>query len=462
MTLIAPTAFRPRSQTDAPKRIAVIGSGISGMSAAWLLSERHAVTVYEKDGRLGGHSNTVDARFPEGVTPVDTGFIVFNETNYPNLTALFKHLNVTTRPSDMTFAVSLDEGRTEYAAKDLTALLARPSNLFSPRFWSMASDLLRFYRRARIDISASDPDLISLGDYLDAEGYSKAFQNDHLLPQAAAIWSAPPDAIRDYPACAFVRFFENHGLLQFLARPLWRTVEGGSRAYVQKLTAGYADRVRLGRGARKVRRVADGVEVLDASGRVERFDDVVIASHGDQALAMLEAPTADEARLLGAFRYTRNLAVLHTDPALMPRRKGMWSAWNYVGRTAGSDVCSVTYWMNLLQGLSTPRPLFVTLNPHRAPAPETVLKVEEYDHPLFDAAAVRAQRQIWSLQGVGGIWYCGAHFGSGFHEDGLQSGLAVAEQLGGVKRPWRVAGESDRICVGPPPSRAPAPLERVA
>ena len=453
------TAPRP-SPNGAPLKVAVIGSGISGMSAAWLLSECHKVTVYERDTRIGGHSNTVDAVFPEGVTPVDTGFIVFNETNYPNLTALFKHLEVETKVSDMTFAVSLDDGRTEYAAKDLKALLARPANLFSPRFWSMAGELMRFYRNAKIDISPTDPDLISLGDYLDAEGYSRAFQNEHLLPQAAAIWSAPPDAIRDYPACAFVRFFENHGLLQFLARPLWRTVEGGSRSYVKKLTARYADKVRLGRGAQRVRRTSDGVEVMDASGQVERFDEVVIATHADQALAMLDDPTPDERRLLGAFRYTKNLAVLHTDPALMPRRKALWSAWNYVGRSGDTDVCSVSYWMNSLQGLTTPKPLFVTLNPHRAPQPDSVLKVEEYDHPLFDAAAVRAQRQLWSLQGEGGIWYCGAHFGSGFHEDGLQAGLAVAEQLGGVRRPWQVADESARITLGPAPQRLP--LELVA
>jgi predicted NAD/FAD-binding protein len=449
---------------DRPLKIAVIGSGISGMSAAWLLSERHDVTVYESAGRIGGHSNTVDARFAHETTPVDTGFIVFNEVNYPNLTALFKHLDVKTKTSDMSFAVSLDDGRTEYAAKDLTAFLARPSNLFSPRFWSMAGDLWKFYRRAAKDISPTDSEL-TLGDYLDAEGYGEAFQKDHLLPQAAAIWSAPPESIRDYPACAFVRFFENHGLLQFMARPIWRTVEGGSRVYVKKLTAAYADRVKLGAGVTNVRRTAEGVEVRDATGGVQRFDQIVIATHADQALAMLDDPTADERRLLGAFKYTQNLAVLHTDAELMPRKKGAWCSWNYVGRWEGSDVCSVIYWMNLLQSLETPEPLFMSLNPHKAPRPETVMHTELYEHPLFDAAAVRAQRQLWSLQGVGGTWYCGAHFGSGFHEDGLQAGLAVAEQLGGVRRPWEVEKESSRIYLdaplAPPPVTAPA-LDLVA
>jgi predicted NAD/FAD-binding protein len=435
--------------------IAVVGTGISGMSAAWLLSERHDVTVYESAGRIGGHSNTVDVPQKHGSTPVDTGFIVFNEPNYPNLTALFKHLGVATKPSDMTFGVSLDDGKVEYAAKDLRALLARPANFFNPRFWSMAIDLARFYRRAVKDISPTDSELITLGDYLDAEGYGEPFQRDHLLPQAAAIWSVAPDQIRDYPACAFVRFFENHGLLNFLQRPSWRTVVGGSRAYVERLTASYADRVRTGCAARAILRTDDGVLVRDATGRVERFDEVVIATHGDQALALLQDPSPEERELLGAFRYSRNLTVLHTDERLMPSRKALWSSWNYVGRSEGSDVCCVTYWMNPLQGLNTDQPLFVTLNPHITPRPETVIHTEVYEHPMFDAAAVRAQRKIWSLQGQRGTWFCGAHFGSGFHEDGLQSGLAVAEQLGGVRRPWTVAGESDRIYLKPPIPRGP-------
>ena len=436
-----------------PLEIAVIGTGISGMSAAWLLSQRHSVTVYEQAGRIGGHSNTVDVPQRQGSVPVDTGFIVYNEVTYPNLTALFKYLEVPTKASDMSFAVSLDDGRVEYAARDLRSLLARPRNLFSPRFWSMAVDLVRFYRQAAKDISPSDSELITLGDYLDAEGYGEAFQKDHLLPQAAAIWSASPDEIRDYPACAFVRFFENHGLLKFVQRPQWRTVEGGSRTYVEKLTAGYRDRVRAGCAARAVARTPEGVMVRDASGRVQRFDEVVIATHGDQALALLSDASAEEREILGSFRYARNHAVLHTDPSLMPSRRGLWTSWNYVGRSAGSDVCSVTYWMNLLQDLKTDEPVFLTLNPGREPRQDRVITTEVYDHPLFDAAAVRAQRRAWSLQGVRNTWFCGAHFGSGFHEDGLQSGLAVAEQLGGVRRPWNVAGESDRIWLTPPVPR---------
>lgn len=444
------------SHQGAPLKIAIIGSGISGMSAAWLLAQRHDVTIYEAESRIGGHSNTVEVRQRRGSVPVDTGFIVFNERNYPNLKAMFAHLDIETHASDMSFSVSLDEGKTEYAAKDLGALLARPRNLFSPRFWSMAADLVRFYRQAARDISPSDSELITLGDYLDAQGYGEAFQNDHLLPQAAAIWSAPVESIRDYPACAFVRFFENHGLLNFVQRPQWHSVKGGSRTYVQKLTSAYRDRVRVGNAVRTIARLNDGVLVRDTAGASERFDRVVVATHANQALALLSDPSPEERELLGAFRYTRNLAVLHTDERLMPRRRALWSSWNYVGRSQDTDVCSVSYWMNPLQGLTTDEPVFVTLNPFREAEPGRVLHTEVYEHPMFDAPAVRAQRQIWSLQGVRNTWFCGAHFGSGFHEDGLQSGLAVAEQLGGVRRPWNVEGESDRIYLAPPSAHVPA------
>ncbi|MES1199037.1 MAG: NAD/FAD-binding protein, partial [Pseudomonadota bacterium] len=255
--------------------------------------------------------------------------------------------------------------------------------------------------------------------------------------------------IRSYPACAFVRFFENHGLLKLsmAARPKWRTVEGGSRAYVEKLTAPYADRVRP--GAVSVKRDASGVWVRDASGETRRYDHVVIGAHGDEALAMLADPNARERELLGAFRYAKNKAVLHTDSALMPRRKRLWASWNYVGDHPDGG-CVVSYWMNKLQGFASPTPIFLTLNPRTMPREGSVLYETEYDHPLFDRAAIDAQRALWSLQGVRNTWFCGAHFGAGFHEDGLQSGLAVAEQLGGVRRPWIVPNESGRIHVARP------------
>ncbi|MGD9816178.1 MAG: NAD(P)/FAD-dependent oxidoreductase [Hyphomonadaceae bacterium] len=435
------------------QNIAVIGSGIAGMSAAWLLSHRHDVTMFEKGDRLGGHSNTVTVETSLGPTPVDTGFIVFNEATYPNLIALFHHLAVATRPSDMSFGVSLRNGRTEYSSVDASAFLAGGRNLASPRFWAMALDLLRFYRQAPDDLAVADAEGMSLGEYLMRGGYGAAFQNDHLLPQAAAIWSASVGDVRDYPARAFVRFFENHGLLKLKGRPAWRTVEGGSQSYVAKLTEPFADRARLNATVVSVRRDGAGVTIRTKDGRSDRFDAVVIAAHADSALAMLEDPTARECDLLGAFRYTKNRAVLHTDAALMPRRRQGWASWNYVGDSPQAG-CIVTYWMNKLQRIESREQLLLTLNPRTPPKEGSVLYEKEYEHPLFDGAALRAQRALWSLQGVNNTWYCGAHFGAGFHEDGLQAGLAVAEQLGGVRRPWSVADESGRISLGPPPKAA--------
>lgn len=433
------------------QNIAVIGSGIAGMSAAWLLSQRHDVTAYEKNARLGGHSNTVIVDTDLGPTPVDTGFIVFNDATYPNLIALFEHLGVETKASDMSFGVSLNGGRTEYSSVGASAFLCGGRNLLSPRFWSMTMDLLRFYKNAPLELLATRDTMISLGDYLNQGGYGDAFQRDHLLPQAAAIWSASMGDIQHYPACAFVRFFENHGLLKLKGRPQWRTVSGGSQKYAAKLTAPYADRLRLNAGAVSVRREGGGVWVRDANGASERFDQVVIATHGNEALAMLDDPSPEERRLLGAFRYAKNHAVLHSDADLMPRREGLWASWNYVGESPEGG-CAVTYWMNKLQSIESKRQLFLTLNPRTMPRAETIHYETSYDHPLFDAAAIRAQEEIWSLQGVQNTWFCGAHFGAGFHEDGLQSGLAVAEQLGGVRRPWTVENESGRIHL-PPPSR---------
>ncbi len=435
-------------ETDRRLNIAVIGSGVSALSCAWLLAEKHRVVVYERADRLGGHSNTVEVRSPDGGdTPVDTGFIVFNDATYPNLVALFDHLGVRSRATDMSFAVSLDQGRFEYAAP---ALFAQRRNAFRPRFWTMLTEILRFYREAPGRLAGADPDL-TLGDFLKREGFSEAFRDDHLLPMAAAVWSSPASTLLDYPAESFIRFCSNHGLLRLTGRPVWRTVEGGSRTYVARL-AERLDHVRLARSVASVRPVDGKVEVRDLQGGVERFDHVVIGAHADQALAMLAEPTREQRTLLGAFRYSRNLTVLHSDAGLMPRRRRAWAAWNYIGVDDG--LC-VTYWMNRLQGLAGQN-LFVTLNPPRPPRPETLLRTELYEHPVFDPAAIRAQKRLWDLQGQDGVWFCGAYFGAGFHEDGLQAGLAVAEQLGGVRRPWSVPNESGRIHLHGRPRQAEA------
>ncbi len=435
-----------RERVSERLKIAVVGTGISGMAAAWLLAKRHDVTVYERADRIGGHSNTVEAHTPQGIVPVDTGFIVYNEQTYPNLTAMFAHLDVPTIASEMSFAVSLDNGELEYAGGDRIApLFAQKRNLLRPRFWSMLRDLYRFYRDAPGDIARLGPQA-SLGDYLKLGGYGAAFRDDHLLPMAAAIWSAPAQAMLDYPAASFIRFNDNHGLLKLTNRPVWRTVRGGSRAYVKKLTASYAGQIRLNENIVSIRRNPDGVEIATATGDTQRYDHVVMATHADQALALMDNPSREERAVLTKFRYSRNLAVLHCDEGLMPRRRAVWSSWNYIGARNSADAgVTVSYWMNRLQNLRTETPLFVTLNPQRPPHAGTIYHSEVYEHPLLDAEAIGAQSKLWSLQGVNRTWFCGAYFGAGFHEDGLQSGLAVAEQLGGVRRPWTVKNESGRI-----------------
>ncbi|MGO4404399.1 NAD(P)/FAD-dependent oxidoreductase [Bosea sp. RAF48] len=437
-----------RAQGEAT-RVAVIGAGISGLSAAWLLGQAHDVVLFEAAPRLGGHANTVRVAGDGGETAVDTGFIVYNEATYPNFIALMEHLGVATQPTEMSFAVSLDGGRLEYSGTSVSGLFAQRSNLMRPRFWAMLQDITRFYRNASRDALAGGAADVSLGDYLAAGGYGAAFRDDHLLPMAAAIWSAPCSEILSYPATAFLRFHHNHGLLQLTDRPIWRTVTGGSGVYVQKLRTAFSGEVRVGSPVRQVRRGANDV-VLMGDGWNETFSHVVFATHADQALAMLADPGTAEAEALGAFRYSRNRAVLHGDTALMPKRRRAWASWNHIGDRAQPDsACAVTYWMNLLQGLPEGRPLFVTLNPPDTLRADTILHEETYEHPLFDAAALEAQARLWSLQGTRRSWFCGAYFGSGFHEDGLQAGLAVAEALGGVRRPWRVRNESGRIPVAP-------------
>jgi hypothetical protein len=432
--------------TDTRFKIAIVGTGISGLSAAWLLSQRHDVTVYERANRVGGHSNTILASVGGRTIPVDNGFIVFNRRTYPNLTALFERLRVPTQVSEMSFGVSLDGGALEYSGSGLSGLLGQKRNLLRPRFWSMVADLIRFYRQAPRDTGLINDPSVSLGDYLAKGRYGRAFRDDHLLPMASAIWSAPPAEMLSYPAAAFIRFHDNHGLLQLRERPAWESVIGGSRTYVEQLTSSFADRIKLDTAVLGVRRADNSVIVTDSKGHSERYDHVVLASHADQVLEYLADPSSGERDLLGAFRYSRNLAVLHTDESLMPKRRSVWSSWNYIGsRDTMRDGVCVTYWMNRLQNIESDAPLFVTLNPPRPPRAGTLLHSEVYDHPIFDAKCMAAQRKLWRLQGEQNTWFCGAYFGAGFHEDGLQAGLAVAEQLGAVRRPWHVPNESGRI-----------------
>lgn len=427
--------------------MAIVGAGIAGLSAAWLLSQTHRVTIYDKNGHAGGHANTVDV---EG-TAVDTGFIVYNERNYPNLVALFDTLGVPTKPSVMSFAVSLRDGALEYSSADLNRFLGQRSNLANPRFWRMARDILRFYRHAQ-GLSGNAVPAITLGAYLKENKYSDALIEDHILPMCAAIWSTTADEITHYPLAAFVRFFSSHGLFDISGNHQWRTVDGGSRVYVERLLAAFDHEITLKCGVRQVARRPEGVTVVDERGETRSFDEVVIAAHADEALAMLADADQDEHRLLGAFRYTQNTAYLHNDPALMPKRRKVWSSWNYIGDGASEEALCVSYWMNNLQSLDERTPLFVTLNPHR-PLPDHAVKgVYQYSHPFFSAEALAAQEELWRIQGQRHTWFCGSYCGYGFHEDALQAGLHAAELLGGVRRPWNVAGESDRIIVAPQPA----------
>jgi len=422
-------------------RIAIIGSGIAGLGAALLLNRKHQVTVYERNAYAGGHSNTVDVTVPgnggQKTIPVDTGFIVFNERTYPNLLGLFEHLAVPTKKTDMSFAVSIDRGRIEYGGSNLAALFAQPRNLFSPRFHRMLRDLLRFYRSAPELLDHPNADRITLGDFLDVGGYGEAFARDHLLPMGAAIWSCSTESMREFPANSFIRFFVNHGLLELKERPQWWTVDGGSREYVKRIEAQLSGEVHLGRPARNVRRVPGGVAVRDDGGTEQVYDQVVMACHGDEACRLLEDKSDTESSILGRFRYQKNEAVLHLDTSQMPKRRLAWSSWNYLAnsKAGGHRQVAVTYWMNKLQLLDPAHPIFVTLNPVETIPADRVIDQFAYDHPMFDAGAVSAQKELPSIQGNGGVWYCGSYCGYGFHEDGLASAVAVARRLG-ADIPW--------------------------
>ncbi|MFD2261896.1 NAD(P)/FAD-dependent oxidoreductase [Lacibacterium aquatile] len=425
------------------RRVAVIGSGAAGLAAAWSMRDQHEVTLFEKADYLGGHANTVEVAAADGTSiAVDTGFIVYNDLNYPNLVKLFAELGVATQPTEMSFGVSIGNGKFEYAGGKLTGLFGQPVNLFRPRFWSMVADILRFYREAPSLLVSTDN--ISLGDYLKEKAYGRAFVQDHLLPMAAAIWSAPAKTMLSFPAKSFIRFCVNHGLLQLKGRPQWRTVIGGSREYVKRIAGGINGRVHLNAGVRSLRRRDDRVILETGKGDTHEFDDVVLACHANEALTLLADATPEEKNFLSAFKYQPNLAVLHSDPHLMPRREKIWSAWNYLGTGGGQDeqqLC-VTYWMNRLQSLSDKLPLFVTLNPIIQPNPALVHRTFTYDHPIFDTSAMAAQRQLQHLQGVRRTWFCGSYTGYGFHEDAVTSGLAVATQLRGRTSTSAIAPEA--------------------
>jgi predicted NAD/FAD-binding protein len=427
-------------------RVAVIGTGIAGNAAAWTLSRRYPVTVYERDPRPGGHSHTVTIDYRGSPIAVDIGFIVYNELNYPDLTALFKQLDVETVDSCMSFAVSADGGRFEWRGgganwrETAAGLFVQARNLLSPSYLWMLRDIFKFNTQSVEDYAAGKLAGLTLGEYFRLRKFAPRLLTDYLAPMGAAIWSAPADKMLDFPAENFVAFFNNHRLLQY-DRPVWRTVKGGSRRYVEKMTAAFRDQIRLGCAVTSIERTPRGVVVNDAQGHGERYDDVVIATHSDQALAMLSDADNQERAILGAVAYATNTIYLHRDIRLMPKRRRAWAAWNFLRwqreGVGGNDV-AVTYWMNPLQGIDEEKPLFVSLNPPFEPDPALTFGRYTADHPQYNAAAFAAQKRLGEIQGQRRTWFCGAWTGYGFHEDGLRSGLDIAERLG-ANVPWRAS-----------------------
>jgi predicted NAD/FAD-binding protein len=427
-------------------RIAVVGSGIAGNAAAWTLSQRYQVTVYERELRPGGHSHTVTVDYDGERIAVDTGFIVYNELNYPDFKQLLAHLGVETVASRMSFALSADNGRFEWKgggtsfAGMLEGVFAQPSNLLSPSFLAMLRDILRFNEVSVRDLRLGRLAGLSLGAYFARTGCSPRLLTDYLTPMGGAIWSTSADEMLNFPAENFVAFFDNHRLLHY-GRPVWRTVKGGSQTYVDRLTRAFRKRMRLGCAVTSIRRTPHGVIVDDSHGHSECYDHVVIAAHSDEALAMLADASVQERATLGAIRYAPNVAYLHRDPKLMPHRKRAWASWNFLRwPREGSPVndVAVTYWMNSLQNIDPSRPLFVSLNPPFAPRPDLTFGRYAYDHPQYDAAAFAAQKRLDDIQGRRHTWFCGAWHGYGFHEDGLRSALSVADALG-APAPWKAA-----------------------
>lgn len=415
-------------------KIAIVGGGIAGLGAAWALNQNHDISLFEANEWLGGHAHTVDVKAPEGTVPVDTGFLVYNEQTYPHLTRLFDHLRVATRPSDMSFSFSL-EGGLEYAGSGM-GLFAQRRNLLNAGHWRMVGDIARFRKRGAEMLAEAGDEPVA--DLLARFGFSAEFADNYLLPMAAAIWSSRMRDIRRFPAKAFLEFFSNHGLISITDRPQWRTVDRGSRRYVEKLTASFADRIHLNRPIVAVHRHFDGVRLRTIDDTVAEFDHVVFAAHSDQTLAVLgSTATPIERIVLGAIRYEHNRVVLHRDPRLMPRTRRAWSSWNYSTTESAREgrQASVTYWLNRLQSLPTRQQIFVSLNPIREPDPALVIDEYGYAHPQFDAAARAAQQRIPAQQGTNRTWFAGAYLGYGFHEDGLQSGLNVAAALGSPA-PW--------------------------
>jgi predicted NAD/FAD-binding protein len=415
-------------------KIAIIGSGISGMGAAYLLNKDHQITVFEKNNYIGGHSRTKNINYNSKNIAVDTGFIVFNHRNYPNLTGMFKLLGVETEKSNMSFGVSADNGKMEWCGASLGGVFAQPKNLFKPAFLKMLFDIVKFNKKAK-KTSDENPNL-TLGELIEKLNLGEFFQKYYLLPMGGAIWSCPVDQMMQFPAKTFITFFENHGLLTITNQPQWYTVTGGSAEYVKKLTEGFADKIKLNCAVKKVERKNNKIYLTDETETEHEFDEVVFACHADEASKILVDASPDENAFLKSFKYSKNVAYLHNDVNQMPSIEKAWASWIYnKERTSNKDEIAVTYWMNNLQNIDKNYPLFVTLNPAKTIPQPYIFDAHEFWHPIFNADAIAAQTQLENIQGKNKVWFAGAHTRYGFHEDGLLSAVNIAKKIG-VKIPW--------------------------
>lgn len=424
-------------------RVAIIGSGISGLGCAYFLNQHHQIKLYEKNNYLGGHSNTVDINYDNKKISVDTGFIVFNHQTYPHLKSLFASLDVAYEKSNMSFAVKISNPNLEYAGTNLNAVFAQRKNLFNLKFWFMLKDILRFNKVAEKLLENNVGTQYTMTNFLQDLKVGSYFRDYYLLPMASAIWSTPLNKIGDYPAISFIRFFKNHGLLTVDDQPQWYTVSNGSKQYVKKICQNFVDKISLNDEVKKIYLNEQNKWVVESQKSIDLFDIVVLASHADQALKMLNNPSQKQKNILSSFTFQKNRAVLHKDSSVMPTNKRAWASWVYSSNNlsnlnydSNNQSLSVSYWMNNLQNIDNTHPLFVTLNPNSAINSKDIFAEFEYEHPIFDAKAVEAQKNFDEIQGVNNLYFCGAYQSFGFHEDGIASSIRVLNKMN-IKTPWQ-------------------------
>jgi predicted NAD/FAD-binding protein len=413
-------------------KLAIIGTGIAGLGCAYFLHSRYDLTLYEKNDYVGGHTNTIVVKEEDQSNPIDTGFMVYNQVTYPNLTRLFRELGVKVKPAPMSFSVQHLPSRLEFSGSSLNHLFAQRRNLLRPRFWRMISRINRFNREAVIALTSPQSEALSLGEYVRERGYGNDFLNFYLVPMSSAVWSTPPELMLEFPAVTLLRFFHNHGFLGLHTQHPWLTIVGGAKTYVEKITSPFRGRVQLRNGATRVHREAGKVTVTDSTGRSEKYDRVILASHADESLQLLADADQRERDVLSEFKYQPNTALLHTDASVMPKTKKCWSSWNYriASHADGRISPSTIYWMNSLQGVSERQNYFVSINGEDSVHPQTILKRIQYTHPIFSLGAIRAQQELPRLnERITNVFFCGSYFRYGFHEDAFTSALNLSRLL---------------------------------